>query len=459
MSTRSYLSIGDVLTLLRQEFPDVTISKIRFLESQGLVNPERTPSGYRKFYEHDVERLRWVLRQQREHFLPLKVIKDRLDDDAPEPGSGPSRRAAAVSSSASTSKAGARAHADVGNGPQPTEDRRTEEPVLVGHRSSTDRAPTNATTSALETHGPGDPLPALAGDGPTLPGIESGLRTPAPRVREARGAVVAPPGATPTPGPVSGRTSGHAPQPTSDAEETTAAAAAVPPASPSAAAAPPAPGGPGGPGGKPTSPGPAAPVGSPSPAPGTANRRPAAPVDLSGTPPPKGGAAKPAPAAARPVPGAAGSTSNETPEDGHRTRTKSDSGTASLDLNGPSLSADELAAACGLEVAVLRELQEYGLLGSSSVAGVEYFDEEALAVANLAAGFARFGIEPRHLRLYKNAADREAGFVEQIVLPLVRQRNPEARARAHETADELTRLGQQLRASLLRTALGSLLNG
>ncbi|MGH8995059.1 MAG: MerR family transcriptional regulator, partial [Acidimicrobiales bacterium] len=72
------MSIGDVLSLLRQEFPDITISKIRFLESQGLVNPERSPSGYRKFYEHDVERLRWVLRQQREHFLPLKVIRDRL---------------------------------------------------------------------------------------------------------------------------------------------------------------------------------------------------------------------------------------------------------------------------------------------------------------------------------------------------------------------------------------------
>ena len=86
MSARSYLSIGDVLTLLRQEFPDITISKIRFLESQGLVNPERTPSGYRKFYEHDVERLRWVLRQQREHFLPLKVIKDRLDDGTAEDG-------------------------------------------------------------------------------------------------------------------------------------------------------------------------------------------------------------------------------------------------------------------------------------------------------------------------------------------------------------------------------------
>ena len=92
MSARSYLSIGDVLTLLRQEFPDVTISKIRFLESQGLVNPERTPSGYRKFYEHDVERLRWVLRQQREHFLPLKVIKDRLGEETQ--GAGKSARQA-----------------------------------------------------------------------------------------------------------------------------------------------------------------------------------------------------------------------------------------------------------------------------------------------------------------------------------------------------------------------------
>src|SRR3954470_15900681 len=78
VAERAYLSIGEVLSLLREEFPDVTISKIRFLESQGLLDPERTPSGYRKFYEPDVERLRWILRQQREHFLPLKVIKGRL---------------------------------------------------------------------------------------------------------------------------------------------------------------------------------------------------------------------------------------------------------------------------------------------------------------------------------------------------------------------------------------------
>src|SRR5436305_12179565 len=78
MVERGHLSIGEVLSLLREEFPDVTISKIRFLESQGLLEPERTPSGYRKFFEEDVERLRYILREQRERFLPLKVIKRKL---------------------------------------------------------------------------------------------------------------------------------------------------------------------------------------------------------------------------------------------------------------------------------------------------------------------------------------------------------------------------------------------
>ncbi|MFI5054334.1 MAG: MerR family transcriptional regulator, partial [Acidimicrobiia bacterium] len=79
----AHLSIGEVLAELRDEFPDITISKIRFLESQGLVNPERTPSGYRKFYEGDLARLRWILHQQKEYFLPLKVMKERLDQIAP----------------------------------------------------------------------------------------------------------------------------------------------------------------------------------------------------------------------------------------------------------------------------------------------------------------------------------------------------------------------------------------
>ncbi|MGB9112326.1 MAG: MerR family transcriptional regulator, partial [Acidimicrobiales bacterium] len=72
-------SIREVLELLTKEFPDVTVSKIRFLESRGLIHPERNASGYRKFGEEDIERLRWILRQQRENFLPLKVIKGRLE--------------------------------------------------------------------------------------------------------------------------------------------------------------------------------------------------------------------------------------------------------------------------------------------------------------------------------------------------------------------------------------------
>ncbi|MFC5382438.1 MerR family transcriptional regulator [Aquipuribacter nitratireducens] len=80
------LTIGEVLGVLREEFPDVTISKIRFLEEQGLVEPDRTPSGYRKFSAGHVERLRRVLVLQRDHFLPLRVIREQLDTGAPLPG-------------------------------------------------------------------------------------------------------------------------------------------------------------------------------------------------------------------------------------------------------------------------------------------------------------------------------------------------------------------------------------
>jgi len=78
-ATQATLSIGEVLTQLRGDFPDITISKIRFLETEGLVRPDRTPSGYRKFSPADVSRLRYVLAQQRDHYLPLRVIKDQLD--------------------------------------------------------------------------------------------------------------------------------------------------------------------------------------------------------------------------------------------------------------------------------------------------------------------------------------------------------------------------------------------
>lgn len=78
MPEPTQLSIGEVINLLRDDFPDVSVSKIRFLESQGLIDPDRSGSGYRQFDNNDVARLRFILQQQRDHFLPLKVIKSKL---------------------------------------------------------------------------------------------------------------------------------------------------------------------------------------------------------------------------------------------------------------------------------------------------------------------------------------------------------------------------------------------
>ncbi len=458
MSSRSYLSIGDVLTLLRQEFPDVTISKIRFLESQGLVNPERTPSGYRKFYEHDVERLRWVLRQQREHFLPLKVIKDRLDDEGED--KTPSQAA----------EAGATAAA-------------SEEPVLVGRRTSTEVATAAGAASTGEVRAVDGPAaapggPGGQGGGSTLPGIESG--GPVSNGSPATGATATSArGATPDP----------APRKTSTGSRLSAPESPIGPglSHDRGTAARPSNLGVGA-----QAPGPA--VGSApesaEPAPGSAPRRsranpPTATAGRGGSPagrsgtgasgPQASGAAEPPdqsnqsdlPDGSGSSAGAAGDLSSEELTAPRATRPKgrrtvpasSETAPDSPVPAGTSLSLEELAAASGLDPGVLQDLADFGLLAGTRVAGIVYFDDEGLAVAKIAAGFAQFGVEPRHLRLYKNAADREAGFVEQIVLPLVRQRNPEARARAHETVDELAHLGQQLRSSLLRSALGNLLDG
>jgi DNA-binding transcriptional MerR regulator len=254
---RAYLSIGEVLSLLKEEFPDVTISKIRFLESQGLLDPERTPSGYRKFYETDVERLRWILRQQREHFLPLKVIKGRLRSGA--------------------------------------------EPALDG-------------------------------------------------IAELSGAAT----------PAGANAAGAAP----------------------AVAAPP-------------------------------------------------------PVAAPPI--------EEPP--------------LIVRQAGTGMTLAELAGASGLGEDDLRELEKFGLLVGRRVASAVYYDEHALEVASLAAGFMKFGVEARHLRMYKTAGEREAGFFEQVVMPMLKQRNPQARQMANDTLAELSRLGNGLRQAMLRQALRTLIEG
>ena len=226
-ATDRLMSIGSVLNVLRDEFPEVTISKIRFLEAEGLIEPQRTPSGYRKFSAHDVERLGHVLRMQRDHYLPLKVIREHLE--------------------------------------------------------------------AME-RGEAVPLPALGRqrDGDTVP------ETPE------------------------------------------------------------------------------------------------------------------APTAAR-------------------------------------IGREDLLAAAGVGEEELREWESYGLV-TPLEDGV--YDAEAATVASLIAELGRFGIEPRHLRVMKAAADREAGLVDQVVAPLRRHRNPQTRAHAEDRTRELAGLTVKLHAALVQTALG-----
>lgn len=285
MTVRAHLSIGEVLTLLQDDFPDITISKIRFLESQGLLDPERTPSGYRKFYDGDIARLRWILSQQRDHFLPLKVIKERL-------------------------ASGEMSFDDV-----PVEDVPTSDVSDVGAE-------------------PPSPDEARTSTGNGRRGAELAALQEAPSPRTAGG----------------GRR-------------------------------------------------------SPAPPDGVAGAHDARPGVL-------------------------------------------DPGETAV-----SLTLEELLAATGLTPRALGDLERFGLLSGRSLGGTVYYDEEALLVAQLAAGFLEHGVEARHLRMYKVAAEREAGVFEQLVMPLLKQRNAASRAEAVTRLNELAELGERMRRSILRQLL------
>jgi len=379
VSSRTYLSIGDVLTLLREEFPDVTISKIRFLESQGLVNPERSPSGYRKFFDHDVERLRWVLRQQREHFLPLKVIRDRLaDGELDEAGAkGPNGKPDHAAGAGVT-----------GVTEQPTKaDEEAMARILADASRRTARMPeTTQARPGLQVVAEGDTAETAHAAG------EPGRRraqTPNVPERGGRAASGAPAG-EPSPAPR------HAGRP----------AAATGPGNGSAG-----------------------------------SRRPDRVATGARTP----GAGETAPRKGAPGAGATGRAAT--------------AGATTGMVTGASLTADELCAASGLAPEEVAGLEGFGLIEAVVVAGIPTYDEDALTVANLAAAFGAFGIEPRHLRLFRNTVDREMGLIEQVVIPFLRQRNPESRQRALEGAEQLAALGQSMRATLLRLALRRHLGG
>jgi DNA-binding transcriptional MerR regulator len=350
VSERAHLSIGEVLSLLREEFADVSISKIRFLESQGLLDPERTPSGYRRFYEEDVERLRWILRQQREHFLPLKVIKGRLTEQVVRPGEQPT---------------GEGEHEDAGEVAD-ANDERSEEPTKPG----------TPVTAAVAT--------GLAGGADAT--VEAGVSAGGPAPSAG-------------PAPPTGAAAGPRPSQPGAGQTVTAASPATVPAGHRDAP------------GQPDS----------LLRDGSSSDRP-----LDRAP-----SAWPEPARSR-------------------APRRATLGHSSDEMN---LTIDELAAACGLPLGGVKELERFGLLSSRDVGGTAYYDEEALAIANLAAAFASHGVEARHLRMYKNGAERESGLFEQVVMPLIKQRNPEARRQASATLEELARLGGELRETLLRHSL------
>ena len=123
------------------------------------------------------------------------------------------------------------------------------------------------------------------------------------------------------------------------------------------------------------------------------------------------------------------------------------------------MSFAELASASGLSLDDLRLIEEFGLISSRQMFDGKSYDDDALSTARTVVAFRAFGVEPRHLRMYKSAADREAGFFAQVLSPLLHRRGPEAREKAADTVEELRRLGEQLRDATLRNALKDLLEG
>ena len=163
-----------------------------------------------------------------------------------------------------------------------------------------------------------------------------------------------------------------------------------------------------------------------------------------------------APAEPEPAPPAAARTvvpAGEAPEPVRRTSAGARRRAAAPEPGSVSLTADELAESSGLSARDVRDLERFGLLEGFSVGDATYYDGDALVIARTAAGFLQHGIEARHMRTYKVATDREAGLFEQIVLPLLKQRNPDAKRRATQTVVELIRLGDEMRRVLLQREL------
>jgi DNA-binding transcriptional MerR regulator len=295
----SYLSIGEVLGLLLAEFPDITISKIRFLESQGLIAPERTPSGYRKFYEPDVELLKVILREQRENYLPLRVIKDRIDSGAIDPSGEMTK-------------------------PDGLPDLQVGDDVHSYIHDEYHQYESNHGVHDLEADVPAATIAAH---------------------------------------PAANRSPANASQPQASADDVDADSAGD--------------------------------------AAGRPNHNPVSPQLLPGV----------------------------------------------------LLDGAELCAMTSITAAEFDALRSYGIVTGRDSGGMTLYGDDAVEIAKVAAEFLRAGVDARHLRGWRTAAEREASLFEQLITPRLRQRNPESRSDALDQLRKLDTLGAKLRAALMRTAL------
>ncbi len=338
-----FLSIGEVLTLIKKDFPDVSISKIRYLESQGLIDPERTPSGYRKFYPYDIERLKKVLHLQRDSFLPLKVIKDTLDGRVVEPQELVTQPTLEFQD-----------HIEPSNTPLEfdlgTNFEQSQLVDLVSRLAQRDHVKFETTQSidAGDEHGP----------------VERGVSQ-----FKVSG----------------GKSMGMAPTPKVDEINT------------------------------------------------TIERQ-----DLIRTATVQGEDS-----------GVNVPTSPSTSLSNGTSGDQEPFGLAREEL----LSVEELSRLTGARVSEIGEIESFGLIESKEIAGERYYGKLDFEIVQLVIVFKKYGVTSRHLRMYKLSAEREVGFVEQVITPLLRQRNPQARHKAQEQVSDLRTLGSCLRGYFMERLL------
>lgn len=436
MADHQYLSIGEVLGLLLEDFPDVTISKIRFLESQGLIEPERTPSGYRKFYDNDVELLRAILHEQKANFLPLKVIRDRIESGAIDSDSTGGRtppRGIRNVETRPTSET--RAAAGDSRGVDSTDLAATRDSVF----RRTDGGPEWADGQAL-IPGSGGPVP----DDLVAPQHGSGLPITA--------AVPVIPLA-----PTSQSTSHSTSSPRSSSESAPASATTTRPAAPPKLISEQMPD---------TQPPVSAAVGptqehAPKPLAET-SALPTA-VSQAAERPPTGSARPPAAgtviaALIEPPPPPNRPARPEANDPAATSASSASSGSSDSPVNTGSArdlpyNALELCAAASITMTQLAALQEYGIVTARGSGADVTYRPQSVEIARICGLLLAEGIDARHLRAWRQSAERESALFEQRIMPLMRQRNPQARHAALASLSELSALGSSLHNALVESLL------